>query len=144
MKKIKSKLTLAIMSLFLLLTTLSLNEIPVHAASSVTKGNNISGGATSSIYKNSPSWVWNLPGGMVYITVGGEIAYCLEPSRTVETTNASSVNFSSLTHINVEPASRPDTPKETVTKAMRDRIGLLVNHGFGYRGRNTVRYQSAT
>lgn len=44
MNKTKSKLTLAIISLFLLLTTLSLNEIAVHAATTVSKGEIISGG----------------------------------------------------------------------------------------------------
>ena len=109
-----------------------MNEIAVHAATTVSKGEIISGGATNSRYRNSPSWVWNLPGGMVSITVVGEIAYCLEPSRAVETTNASSLNFSSLTEINVGPASRPDAPKAIVTKAMRDRIGLLANYGYGW------------
>ena len=144
MNSFKSKIVMAITSLFLIITTLSIQTTPALAASSVIKGNIISGGGITSIYRNSPSWVWNLPGGMVSITVGGEIAYCLEPSRTVETKSATSIALNSLSQINVGPVSRPDAPKSNVTGTMKEHIVLIANYGFGYPGHNTVRYQWAT
>lgn len=91
MNKIKYKISLAIISLFLLLTTLSVKTIPVQASTSVVKGNFISGGGITTTYRNSPSWIWSLSIGMNSITVGGEIAYCLEPARSVSTNNATSI-----------------------------------------------------
>lgn len=144
MKKIKYRITLAITSLFLLLATLSINTIPIQAATSVIKGDFISGGGITTTYRNSPSWIWSLSIGMNSITVGGETAYCLEPARSVSTNNATSTTFDKLTQVNVGSESRPDAPKITITKSMKEKITLLANYGYGYPGHNTIRYQWAT
>ena len=129
-------------SLFLLLTNIFLNN-PVLAATSVKKGSVISGGSIQTVYRPSSSWVWQLNAGMNAITVNGDTAYCLEPARTVETNNATTVKLSDLTQVNVGPASRPDDPKVNLTSSMKNKIILIANYGYGYPGHNSAKYQWA-
>lgn len=143
MNNFRMKFILAMTSLFLLLTNIFLNN-PVLAATSVKKGSVISGGSIQKVYRHSSSWVWKLNVGMNAITVNGDTAYCLEPARTVETNNATSVKLSDLTQVNVGSASRPDAPKVNLTSSMKNKIILIANYGYGYPGHNSAKYQWAT
>lgn len=150
MKNIKSKLTKAMMSLFLVLTSLSINSSTVLAATSVVKGNPISGSGGFSVqYDASPSWRFSNNGPMSAISVNGDLAYCIEPMvAPIEAKTARSVSFDSLTEGTIfhipgnENNGRAGTFK--INNTQKRNIMLIANYGYGYPGHSTTAYHWAT
>lgn len=78
----------------------------------------------------NPSYYWDFPGGMAFLYVNGELAYCLEPSvMQASTVNAGSSPLFGLTLLRIMPSG---SFKFQPSEAQLRQIELIANYGYNY------------